>query len=426
MAVEKEKQRDIIDQPMMSLTYVGVKNSPIPLVQVQALNLSYSIERIDPIGTLVITDPDGVALNSGRYSSGSVVKIKIQESGKKGQDSGKVFEFDDFYIHSKDVTYPFEKAEERSSCVIILHLVSRWRMQQDRSPHAYPAQIISKNIKNVLDDASRGFKVKYNKKSIEDTVDFGNKPLYKYGLGDLDWLQQEVLPKCMVDGFRPVYMYLNESGWFNMKSFKTLASESPKTALICDFGNFTEEEIAQRGKFLEYRNFTPTSLDELQDLVDRVCKAYTIYSETDNKIYNRVEGLNGETADEKKHYWPINSTFKKIIDNFDTKRKIIQFVPYDDFVAYSKFISRDEFKTFTLKGVSEFSVNATLGDVVTVFFDSGNQSVNVFTTNYVVGEINYLFAGDSVKTELNLFLPNYVKGEEEKQTLDTTEVCNTK
>ena len=426
MALENEKQRDIIDQPIFSITYVGTKTSPIPLNQVKALKLSYSLERIDPIGTLIITDPDGVALNSGKYSSGSVIKIKIQESGKKGQDSGKVFEFDDFYIQSKNVTYPFEKANERSSCVIILHLVTRWRLQQDRNPHAYPAQILSKNIKQVLDDSSRGFTIKYNKKSIEDTVDFGNKPLYKYGLGDLDWLQREVLPKCMVDGYRPVYMYLNEAGWFNMKSFKTLSNESPKTALICDFGDFTEEEIGNRGKFLEYRNFTPTSLDQLSDLIDRVCKAYTVYSETDNKIQNKVEGLNGETSDEKKHFWPINPTFKKVIDNFDTGKKIVQFVPYEDFVAYSKFISRDEFRTFNLKGISSFSVNAQLGDVVAVFFDSGNQSVNVFTTNYVVGGIDYIFNGTNVRTELDLFLPNYVKGEEDKQTLDTTEVCDTK
>lgn len=422
MASSKKDQKDIINSPIFQVKYNG---KPIPRESVKRLRLDYSLTSLGPQGLLELVDSDGFWTKSFKFPVGGCFSIAIYESGEDPSNPREhTFIFDDFYIKRSWKTFPFEESSARMMCVINIQLESRWAFQQDTQAHAYPAELLSKTIKRVVQDSNRGFTIPCNfNDDLETTSDLGNKPNYKYGLGDKDFIEQVLLPKCSVQSKYPLYAYLNEGGWFHLKSFKNLLNQSPKAALIAGLDLFSEEAITRSGNYEEIRPFELIEVTGTEDLAKRLNKRFYVTSEADNTTKLIEDGIVSESPDDSEHYLPVEKNFKEFMSYFNTSVQYIRNVAYDDFFGYSRFLSRDEDRIITVIGQSDFAVNSTLGKVIRLITPSGDKAESLLNTNYVVGEISYVAEGlnNTVKTIVSLWTPNISKTPVNKDLLTNTE-----
>lgn len=92
---------------------------------------------------------------------------------------------------------------------------------KDTSNHAYPPMKRSELIKRVLQDQTRGFKIKIEDDNFIKSDDAGDTPEYKCNEDDWTFLTETLLPKTCCQQL-PVYLFTDIEDTFYLKTFRSM------------------------------------------------------------------------------------------------------------------------------------------------------------------------------------------------------------
>jgi hypothetical protein len=347
----------------LSTSAFRVKINGVDLREEQIVNitLSYSIHRMIPTGAIVFRDPSGVFFAKFQVSIGSPVNIIIISTQTGGGDND-VYEFHPWYVTS--ISDDSGISPENIAGHITLRISHAWGIYKDFTTHAYPQMVLSKLIKKIIEDESRGIKVDIGE--IVDTQDLGNRPRYKYNLSDDAYIEKILLPYCMAES-QSCFAYIDEMGQFFLDNFKTMFAREEDLCLYTSPTGQDMDSIKEIKKFKEIQLLGNPLVyigdDEKVEFSNGLKIIKNLHPENifDNENTGDILSVNSYyhyfTSEEK--LLPFDKTFFKTLPTTDRRTFENRFP--DDALALSRSLFNEHMLLFKAKGFINFSTQINIG-----------------------------------------------------------------
>jgi hypothetical protein len=429
------KNKDkVFTDPRFIISFNGIELNE---ALVDSFSVDYSIDSIFPTGELTINDNNGLFFAGFKLSLFSCLSVTVKEANPKSDYAGQSFSLGYFYV--VNISSSTERNPKLLQGKVVLKLVHQWAIMQNYFNHAYPAENLSKTIKRVLEDSLRGFIIDYEEDDISISDDLGKCPRYKYNIGDADFIEQKILPYYCSLG-EACWAFLNQSNYFNLKSFSKMYSASPSLLYTSDMESLPLDtsSLGSFKQILQF-NFEDISIGNSEDLAKNICPKITFDYERAHRIKSMTGSYSIKT-DSNSPYFPFDknyySSYDGSISGFYTNSKIYKNHFLDDDIALNKFDYRDSIKMFATKGNTNFSTQVEVGDVVylEVPIDSLSKTDGSTITKehwmsgkwLVYGICHYTSGGvNKAKSNLVLIRPNFVfKKDDTNITIETNDKLN--
>lgn len=208
---------------MIRLQYeVLIDGEPYGSDLISKVSITYDINTHLPYGSLTLADSNGDRLAKMSFMIGSTVEIKVI-SPNSGAFAFPVMVISKLFHDTTAIAKDFGGFYQ----IMIEH---PWTLSLDYTPHAYAPAKISKIVKDVLEDDTRGASYKGKTVNIAETDDTGVIPRYKTETSDYDFITKGLLPLATIKG-QPAYFFLNTRGRFNFISIQELYKEQAEAIL---------------------------------------------------------------------------------------------------------------------------------------------------------------------------------------------------
>ena len=208
---------------MIRLQYVVlIDGEPYGSDLISEISINYDINTHLPYGSLTIADNNGDRLAKMSFMIGSTVEIKVM-SPNSGAFAFPVMVISKLF-HDTTAT-----AQEFGGFYQIM-IEHPWMLSLDYTPHAYAPAKVSKIVKDILEDDTRGVSYRGKTVNIAETDDTGKIPRYKTETSDYEFITESLLPMAIIKG-QPAYFFLNTRGRFNFISIQELYKEQAEAVL---------------------------------------------------------------------------------------------------------------------------------------------------------------------------------------------------
>ena len=208
---------------MIRLQYVVlIDGEPYGSDLISEISINYDINTHLPYGSLTIADNNGDRLAKMSFMIGSTVEIKVM-SPNSGAFAFPVMVVSKLF-HDTTAT-----AQEFGGFYQIM-IEHPWMLSLDYTPHAYAPAKVSKIVKDILEDDTRGVSYRGKTVNIAETDDTGKIPRYKTETSDYEFITESLLPMAIIKG-QPAYFFLNTRGRFNFISIQELYKEQAEAVL---------------------------------------------------------------------------------------------------------------------------------------------------------------------------------------------------
>lgn len=208
---------------MIRLQYVVlIDGEPYGSDLISEISINYDINTHLPYGSLTLADSNGDRLAKMSFMIGSTVEIKVM-SPNSGAFAFPVMVVSKLF-HDTTAT-----AQEFGGFYQIM-IEHPWMLSLDYTPHAYAPAKVSKIVKDILEDDTRGVSYRGKTVNIAETDDTGKIPRYKTETSDYEFITESLLPMAIIKG-QPAYFFLNTRGRFNFISIQELYKEQAEAVL---------------------------------------------------------------------------------------------------------------------------------------------------------------------------------------------------
>ncbi len=211
-----------------SFLYVQVDGEILDTNSIYSAEFSSDIYNIVDKGTLILKDTTGAIFSNFKFLIGTQVDIQIVGKSVDGSDIDTKINLPSLFIKSFNDDLSLNMASNAG--FITLKLTSRWTLYQDFTDHAYAPNCISKIMKTILEDSTRGFSLTIDTDRFGTSSDSGSVPRYKCGIGDLDYMEKYLKPICCIEE-SPTYMF-SRAGKICLQSFSNLYSKKASVLII--------------------------------------------------------------------------------------------------------------------------------------------------------------------------------------------------
>jgi hypothetical protein len=223
---------------------VAINGELVPYQKIVNFKFDSSINDHLPSAWLGLADPDGDMISRFNIVLGTMVIINIIDGNEDDNQKHNMIKLSPFIVSKV-----FDGGEKNSSEVggfIQLRLLHPWVFYNDMSPHAYSPMKISKLVKTIITDSTRGYELTVDDNYFGTTDDKGNYPRYKCGQSDYDFIINNLLPYATI-GNNPVYFFINELGNIYFNTYKFLFNSGCKGMIVSDKANDNRDEFDTMG-----------------------------------------------------------------------------------------------------------------------------------------------------------------------------------
>lgn len=314
---------------------IKINNIPYPATVIEDFYIEAGVKWQFPRGILIFRDRDGFLFSQFRFPIGTIVNVFLQESDPTQSGASNSIP-----IATTEEPIPFvdlivvgiknagEFSAETAAGKFALVLAHPWLLFKDYNNHAYAPMPGYELVKKVVKDPSRGYKIKLKEDNVAKTDDAGKYPRYKVNTSDDAFLMKNVLPTCSIGG-GAAYMFIDEFGEFQLQSYKTMFSRTPKVAFVpptpsfLGVGDDYKAKLSNEGvdikAFLSYSSIK-VSIGG-QDITEQI-KALSPHIYMEHNLTRRVivgtsRSAAWATSQNKKS--PIVSSLMKAIGNTDSR-----------------------------------------------------------------------------------------------------------